>query len=133
MKILIADQHAEVSSALHLMLARIPLVTGVDEVSNLVQLLARCAQVCPDLILFDLDLVHPSRSHPQPLLDLLIVLRRLCPCALVVVLSGRFEAEQEALAAGASGFISKTAPPDEVLSAVIRHLNPNSSNQVQTQ
>ena len=122
MKILLADPHPEVQSALRLIINRIPEVTGVCEAGSLVQLLAQCAQSCPDLILFDLNLVQPSRSRAQSLADLISVLRRLCPGSRVVVMSSRFEAEQEALAAKASGFISKTDPPDEVLSAIARYL-----------
>ncbi len=62
MKILIADPHPEVQSALHLILDRIPEVSRVNEAGSLVQLLAQCAQSCPDLILFDLDLIQP---HPR--------------------------------------------------------------------
>jgi DNA-binding NarL/FixJ family response regulator len=122
MKILIADPHPEVQSALHLILNRIPDVTGVIEAGSLVQLLAQCAQSCPDLILFDINLVHPTRSHSHSIDDLMRVLRRLCPCALVVVMSSQFEAEQEALDAGANGYISKTDPPDEFLSKIVGFL-----------
>jgi DNA-binding NarL/FixJ family response regulator len=122
MKILIADPHPEVQSALHLIASRIPAVTEVSEVGNLIQLLAQCAQTCPDLILFDLDLVQRSRAHPQPLADVVGVLRRLCPFARLVVMSSRFEAQQEALAAGTSGFISKTDAPGVVLSEITRLL-----------
>jgi two-component system, NarL family, invasion response regulator UvrY len=122
MKILLADPHPEVQAALHLILARIPEVTGVSEAGSMVQLLAQCAASCPDLILFDLDLVQPARSRYQALADLISVLRRLCPCSRVVLMSSRFEAEQEALAAGASGFISKTDPPDVVFSGITRFL-----------
>jgi DNA-binding NarL/FixJ family response regulator len=120
MKILLADPHPEVQSALHIILERIPEITLVSEAGSLTQLLAQCAQSCPDLILFDLDLVQPSRPrpHPQSLADLISVLHRLCPCAWVVVMSSRFEVEQKALAAGASGFISKTDPPDVVMSII---------------
>lgn len=65
------------------------------------------------------DLAHPVRSRPQALADLMRVLHRLCPGAQVVAMSSRFEAKQEALAAGASGFISKTDLPDEVLSSIV--------------
>ena len=122
MKIIIADPHPEVQSALHLIVRRIPQVTGVSEAGSLVQLLALCAQSCPDLILFDLNLVQPSRSHAQSLAGLISVIHRLCPCSTVIAMSSRFEAEQEAVAAGASGFISKTDPPDEVLSAITRYV-----------
>jgi len=122
MKILLADPHPEVQSALHLILGRIPEISLVSEAGSLVQLLAQCAQSCPDLVLFDLDLIRSTRSRTQPLADLVSVFQRLCPGTRVVVMSSRFEAEQEALAAGASGFISKTDPPDEVLSGILRFL-----------
>jgi DNA-binding NarL/FixJ family response regulator len=119
MKILIADPHPEVQSALHLILNRIPDVTGVIEAGSLVQLLAQCAQSCPDLILFDINLVHPSRLRNHSLDDMISVLRCLCPRSLVVVMSSRFETEQEALAAGANGFISKTDPTEEFSTSIV--------------
>jgi DNA-binding NarL/FixJ family response regulator len=122
MKILIADPHPEVQSALHLILNRVPGVTEVLEASCLVQLLALCAQSCPDLILFDFNLVTPFRSHAQSLADFVSVLRSLCPYSPLVVMSSRFEAEAESLTAGADGYISKTAPPDEVLSSIAQFL-----------
>jgi two-component system, NarL family, invasion response regulator UvrY len=126
MKILIADQHPEVQTALHLVLNRIPDVTGVSEANSMIQLLAQCVQSCPDLILLDLDLLQPSRSHTRALPDLITVLGHICPCSRVVILSSRFESESKILAAGASGFISKTDPPDEVLSRIVRFLESHS-------
>jgi DNA-binding NarL/FixJ family response regulator len=123
MKILLADPHPEVLSALRHTLDRIPEITGIREANSLVQLLALCTQSCPDLILFDLDIVRPSRSNTRTLVDLISVLYRLCPNSKVVILSSRFEAEQEAASAGADGFISKTDPPDFVLSTIVRYLN----------
>jgi DNA-binding NarL/FixJ family response regulator len=122
MKILIADPHPEVVSALHLILSRVPDVGEVKAVGSLVQLLAQCAQTCPDLILFDANLAQSTRLQPQSLADQIRVLRRLCPCSLLVVMSSRFEAEQEAVIAGANGYISKTDAPDEVLSTIRRYL-----------
>jgi DNA-binding NarL/FixJ family response regulator len=122
MKILIADPHPEVQSALRLIAGSIPAVTEVCVAGSLVQLMAQCAQSCPNLILFDLDLVLPSHAHNQPAADWFLVLRRLCPCARIVAMSSQFEAHQEALAAGANGFISKTDAPDEVLSGILRTL-----------
>ena len=122
MKILVADPHPEVESALRLIIGRIPGVTLVSEVGSLVQLLAQCAQACPSLILFDLDLVHASRVHTDTAADPIRALRTLCPTARIVAMSSRFEAKQEALTAGADGFISKTDPPDEVVSGIARFL-----------
>jgi DNA-binding NarL/FixJ family response regulator len=94
----------------------------VRAAGSLIQLLAQCAQSCPDLILLDLDMLQPSRANPRPLADVVSVLLRLCPTSRVVVMSSRFEAEQEALAAGAAGFISKTDPPDVVMTGIARFL-----------
>ena len=122
MKILIADSHPEVQSALCLILERIPEVSTVSESGSLVQMLAQCAQQQPDLILFDLELARPSRVQPRTLTYLLSELKRLWPGSKVVVMSSRFDMQQEALEAGASGFISKTDAPDEVLTRIIRLL-----------
>jgi DNA-binding NarL/FixJ family response regulator len=124
MNILLADPHPEVLSALHLIVDRIPGISEVREAKSLIQMLAQCAQSCPDLILFDLDLVHPARS--QTLVETINVFRNLCPQGRLVAMSNRFDVEQEALAAGANGFISKTAPPDEVLADIVRLLKVNS-------
>jgi two-component system, NarL family, invasion response regulator UvrY len=122
MMILIASPHPEIQSALRLLVERIPAVSRVGTNGGLVQLLAQCAQSCPDLILFDLDLLQAGRTASQSLAGLLVVLQRLCPGCQVMVMSSRFEAQQEALAAGAGGFISKTDPPDEVCSGIVRVL-----------
>ncbi len=119
---MLADPHPEVQATLRLIANRIPEVNEVAEAGTLVQLLAACAASCPDLILFDPDLVQPARSRSQALADLISVVRRLCPGSRVVAMSSRFEAEHEALAAGANGFISKTVPPDEFLSGLARFL-----------
>jgi DNA-binding NarL/FixJ family response regulator len=107
-------------------LQRVPEVTDVLAAGSLVQLLSLCAKSCLDLILFDLAIGRPTRGKSQPLADLICVIRRLCPNSQLVVMSIQFEAKEEALAAGANGFISKTAPPDEVLSAIIEFLKSHS-------
>jgi DNA-binding NarL/FixJ family response regulator len=122
MKILLADPHPEVRSALQLIANRIAVVTEVRETGSLVKLLGMCAHDCPDLILFDLDFVRPTGANPQGLNDLVNVLRRLCPHSRVVAMSSRLEARQEALDAGAGGFISKTDAPDEVLAGIVKFL-----------
>ncbi len=126
MMILLADPHTKVQSALRLIVSRRPEVTEVREAGSLVQLLAECAESCPDLILLDLDLVQPARSRSQALADLMSVLRQLCPRSRVVVMSSQLEGQEEALAAGAGGFISKTDPPDEFISGLARLLENHS-------
>ena len=120
MKILIADPHPEILSALRLVVDRIPEITQVSDAGSLVGLLAQCALECPDLILLDLELSCPSRSRIQPLPDMLNVLHRLCPHAKVMVMSSQLEGEQAALKAGANDFFSKMDPPEVVLSKIVR-------------
>jgi DNA-binding NarL/FixJ family response regulator len=122
MKILLADPHPEVRSALHLIIDRITVVTEVSVAASPVQMLGQCAQSCPDLILFDLDFVYPTRANPHALADLINVLRRLCPHSHLIAMSSRLEARQEALVGGADGFISKTDAPDEVMAGIVQFL-----------
>jgi DNA-binding NarL/FixJ family response regulator len=122
MKILLADPHSEVQSALQLLLGQIPQVNSVCEATGLVDLLAQCAQSCPDLILIDPALIHPGRPRQQSLGHLIQVLRRLCPDSRILVMSSRFDVEQAVLEAGASGFLSKTDTPDAVISAILEFL-----------
>jgi DNA-binding NarL/FixJ family response regulator len=130
MKILLADPHPEVQSALRLMLERIPAITAIDEAGSLAALLSQCAQACPDLILFDPEIAAPSRSRQQPLVELICGFRRLCPAARVVVISSRFEARRAAQDAGADGFISKTDPPDAVLAGILHFFENHSTGQI---
>jgi DNA-binding NarL/FixJ family response regulator len=77
-------------------------------------LLAQVKKVRPDLILLDWELPGPSSN------DLLPVLRSLCPHLKVIALSGRPEARQAALDAGADAFVSRVEPPERLL-AVLRN------------
>jgi DNA-binding NarL/FixJ family response regulator len=115
MKIIIADPNSEVRSALELVLKLSPKSSVIGETEDVFQLLAQSVMKCPDLILFDPELVKPYRSHrrhrTQQLMDIFNVLHKICPCTKVVVMSSRLEAEKDALASEADGFISKTEPP----------------------
>ena len=86
------------------------------------ELLAESAHECPDLILFDIDLVNPypsnRRRNGRSISDMIDVLHRICAGTKLVAMSSRFEAKQEALAAGADGFISKTDPPEIVWTTI---------------
>ena len=66
----------------------------------------------PDLVLLDWELPGPRAA------DLLPALRSRCRHVIVIALSGRPEARQEALAAGADAFVSKGEPPERLLAVV---------------
>jgi two-component system, NarL family, invasion response regulator UvrY len=114
-KVLLVDDHAIVRSGLRRLLAGLPSVqiaeaaTGRDALS-----LIRTGQ--PDLIMLDLNM---------PGLGGLELLRRLMaehPAANVLVLSMHAEPlyAARALRAGAAGYLSKNASPEELLEAVRR-------------
>ncbi len=112
MKILLADDNPEVRSALRLLLEQEPILAMVMEVTDTQGLLAHLRENCPMVILLDWELpgLHSS--------DFLVLVRSRCPEMKVIALSSKFEARQEALAAGVDAFVSKAEPPEKILSAV---------------
>ena len=112
MRILLADGRPKVRFALRVLLERQPRIEVVGEASNLYQLLAQVGIICPDLVLLGWEL--PGLAA----LSSLNVLYDACPGLSVIALSGRPEARQAALSAGADGFVSKADPPDRLLAAI---------------
>lgn len=112
MKILLADDNPEVRSALRLLLEQEPILAMVMEVTDTQGLLAHLRENCPMVILLDWELpgLHSS--------DFLGLVRSRCPEMKVIALSSKFEARQEALAAGVDAFVSKAEPPEKILSTV---------------
>jgi CheY-like chemotaxis protein len=74
----------------------------------------------PDLILLDWEL--PG----LPKIGSMTGLQNVYPNLLVIVLSGRPEVRQKALAAGADAFVSKADPPERLL-AVLHSMNSKNS------
>ncbi len=112
MHILLADDQKKVRFALRVLLERQAGVTIVGEVADAPELLSRLREVCPDVLLLSWELPD------QDMVPLLPELRRFCPGLTVIVLSGRPEARQAALAAGADSFVSKGDPPECLLLAI---------------
>ena len=113
MRILLADQEANVRFALRTLLERQTKAQVVGEAASFEALSGQVRATCPDLVLLDWSL--PGIAADQ----LLPVLRRLCPDLVVIVLSGRPEFRQVALTAGADAFIGKTDPPEQLLAAIL--------------
>lgn len=84
----------------------------VGEASDSASLLGVLTQAQPDVLLLDWEL--PG----LPAAKLLALLRATYPPLRVIVFSGRLEAKQMALAAGADGFVSKGDPPECLLAAL---------------
>jgi len=109
MHVLLADDHAEVRSALRFLLEQEPGMRVVGEVAEAGALLAQDAAIQPDLVLLDWELPGSQAT------DLLLALRSHCRRIIVIALSGRPEARQEALDAGVDAFVSKGEPPEHLL------------------
>ena len=120
MRVLLADDQSKVRSALRLLLEQQPGVSILGEAVDTTGLLGWVKATRPDLVLLDWELpglqaANPSTGSGQGLLS---ALRTLCPCLKVIALSGRPEARQAALDAGADAFVSKGDPPEQLLAAV---------------
>ena len=112
MRVLLADDQSKVRSALRLLLEQEPELSVVGEATDADELLAQAETVCPDIVLLDWELPGLSRN------DVLSTLRARWPRLKVIALSGRPEARQAALDAGADAFVSKGDPPEQLLVAV---------------
>ncbi|ASG24197.1 response regulator [Nitrospirillum viridazoti] len=115
MKLLLVDDHAIVRSGLRRLLAPLP-DTTIAEAATGRDALTRYREDRPDIVLLDLNL--PGVGGLELLQRLLIE----DPTARVLVFSMHAEAlyASRALAAGAKGYMSKNADPDELLAAIRR-------------
>ncbi len=115
MKILIVDDHPLVLHALQQVLPQLQRRLDVYGAANRTETLTLLARH-PDCSLVLLDLTLPG-AHG---LDLLAELRRDRPLLPIVVLSATHDRATvgAAIAAGARGFIAKTASPVELLDAI---------------
>ena len=108
-QVLLADDQTNVRSALHKLLKHEPGVNVVGEASEAKELVSQVRTIHPDLVLLDWRLPGLSAIGSLP------GLRLNNPKLLVIVMSGRPEAGQTALAAGANAFVSKIDPPENLL------------------
>ena len=112
MRILLVDSQPRVRFALRVLLERQPGLEVAGEASDADGLLTEAGQVQPDLVLLGWEL--PGLAANTTLSSL----RQICPHASVIALSGRPEAREVALSAGADSFVSKADPPDSLLAAI---------------
>jgi DNA-binding NarL/FixJ family response regulator len=112
MRILLADGESNVRYGLRALLEERSEFEVVGEAADSEELLAQIEAACPDLVLLSWGLPGLAGA------DLLTVLRSICDDLYVIVLSGRPEARQVILDAGANAFISKVEPPERLLAAI---------------
>jgi DNA-binding NarL/FixJ family response regulator len=118
MRILLADHQSRVRFALRALLAQRPELRIVGEAVDAEDLLTQARVKCPDLILLDWGLQGLAAMD-------LLALRKVCPDVVVIVLSGRPEARQATLEAGADAFVSKTDSPERLLVTIDHYWHTN--------
>jgi DNA-binding NarL/FixJ family response regulator len=112
MFILLADDQDKVRSALHLLLEQEPACTVTGEAADATGLLRALVVERCDLVFLDWDL--PG----LPAGELLRLLQLGFPTVKIVVMSTDPGDEQAALAMGVHAFVSKVAPPQQLLALV---------------
>ncbi len=122
MRVLLADDQPEVRSALRLLLEQGDDMHIVGEAGHADDLLAETAAARPDVVLLDWELpgLQAANRMPEltPQFGVIAALRAACPQLKVITLSGRPEARQPALDAGADVFVSKGDPPENLLESI---------------
>jgi len=113
-RVLVVDDQSMVRAGFRLLLADEPDLEVVAEAGNGLEAVAQAARFHPDVILMDIRM---------PELDGLEATRRILaadPSARILVLT-TFDLDEyiyEALQAGASGFVLKDDPPEQLLAAI---------------
>lgn len=121
MRILLADDRPKLRFGLKLLLKREPDFNIIGEATDAESLWDKLETLQPDLLLLDWELpgLNPA--------DTVSRLRAILPRLKVIALSGRLEARQIALVAGADAFVSKSKPPSQLL-AVLRTISQQIEN-----
>ena len=112
LRILIADDNPAIRSALTLLLETRLNARIVGEADHMEILLADVSRLHPDIVILDWELPGlPEKSR-------VAALRMLHPALKVVVTSSRPEIAQQALAAQADSYVSKSEPPEKVVQVI---------------
>ena len=113
-RVLVADDHAIFREGIKQVIGRSVDMEVVDEAANGLETLNKVRDNDYDVVI--LDVAMPGRNG----LDVLVEIKRLRPGLPVLILSS-YPEEQYALRAyksGADGYLSKTDPPQELLTAL---------------
>jgi DNA-binding NarL/FixJ family response regulator len=111
-RILLADDNAELRSALRLLLETRLGLALMSEARDMEHVLAQVEDTRPDCVILDWEL--PGR----PIRERISVLRALAPEMKLIVINTRPELQNQVLAEGADAFICKSDPPDKLLAAL---------------
>jgi DNA-binding NarL/FixJ family response regulator len=112
LRILLADDQERVRYGLRSLLRQRPGWVVIGESENAENLLALASVLDPDLVLLDWNLPD------MPGEKILSALQEICHKLPVIVLSGQLGIKKHVLEMGASAFISKTSPPDQLVKTI---------------
>lgn len=115
-RIIIADDHAVMRAGLKELLGQRGAISIVGEADNGDRVVELVAQLPADVLLLDVSMPGP------PFLDVLHRVREVAPSLRILVLTMHPEDQfaARALRAGASGYLTKSRTPEELLEAVTR-------------
>ncbi|MFE5873104.1 response regulator [Streptomyces roseifaciens] len=113
-RVLVTDDEPLVRFGLRALLGAAEGIEVVGEASDGVEALARVRELAPDIVLTDLRMPHA---------DGISVTRRVLalpnpPAVLVLTTFDTYDGVTDALQAGASGYLLKDAPPEQVIGAI---------------
>jgi DNA-binding NarL/FixJ family response regulator len=113
-RLLIVDDHVAVRQGLKQMFATVPGIEVVGVAADGRQAVSQAAQLRPDVVLMDVEMPH---------VDGVEATRRITttqPSSRVVILTATDDHRriQDALRAGAAGYVLKHSEPDQVVRAV---------------
>jgi NarL family two-component system response regulator LiaR len=113
-RLILVDDHAIVRQGLRMMLEAHPQMVIVAEAATADEALERCTTHTPDIVLLDLLMPGTDAVSAIPLL------LRQSPALNIIVLSSSVEDQriQQALKAGAHGYILKASRPVDLLYAI---------------
>jgi len=114
-RILVVDDHAVVRSGLRMLLDGKHGMSVVGEAADGEEALIKAPELAPDVILMDLSMPHGKDG-----LSTTAELKKLLPDTAVLILTMHDDEEYlfRAIHAGASGYILKSAPHEELLTAI---------------
>jgi len=114
-RIMVVDDHAVVRSGLKLLLDGKHGMTVVGEAADGEEALLKAPELAPNVILMDLSMPHGKDG-----LSTTAELKKLLPDTAVLILTMHDDEEYlfRAIHAGASGYVLKSAPHEELLTAI---------------
>jgi len=114
-RIMLVDDHAVVRSGLRMLLESKPGIEVVGDAADGDEAIRMALQIKPDLVLMDLSMPHGKDG-----LTATAELKKLLPDTPVLILTMHDDEEYlfRSIQAGASGYILKSAPHEELLAAI---------------